>query len=286
LVEPDAPELLTPVVAAEILGGTAGAQSLAHTLSSLESKGVLRRVGKGVYLNVSTSRTPKVVDVIPWIFRPSRFYLGLNAMANHWGLSPQIPRSYHVVYAPKDEAQIKKIARWCKMLDRFEEVLGGSLTPLHVRAGSALESGVSQTILEGVQLPVSTVERTIVDAVVYTNEIGGAGEALLWAKSALGKDVQFDELDRIVGEIYEKVNSVAARLGFLFEFALGEGRLHHEQRKEAVETFLTRLESMVAGTRATYNWGNEEERTQYFQRWHLRVSSGYLGELKEVSAIE
>jgi len=284
LVEPDAPRLLTPAVAMEILRGTTGSQSLAHTLSSLESKDVLKRVGKGVYLNVSTGQSPKVVDLIPWIFRPSMFYLSLNAMANHWGLSPQIPRSYHVVYAPTGEAQTRRVARWCKMLDGYEDAIGGSLTPLPVRSGSALDRGVSQAIMEGVQLPVSTLERTIVDAVTYTEEIGGASEALLWVKSALSKDLQYNELEGIVGEVYERVNSVASRLGFLFEFALREGR--QGQRKEAAEKLLTRLETIVAGTRATYNWGREEERTTYFQRWHLHVSADYLGKLSEVSAVE
>ncbi len=120
LVEPGGPKLLTPSDAMGYMAGTIGSNNLAHALSSLESKGVLRRVGKGLYLNESTGYTPKIVDIIPSVFKPSIYYFGLNAVANHWGLSPQIPYSYQVVYLPVDKAQKKRIARWCLLLKKAE----------------------------------------------------------------------------------------------------------------------------------------------------------------------
>ncbi len=189
LVGPDGPKLLTASDAMEALPGTTGLSNLVHTLSSLESKGVLKRVGKGLYLNESTGYAPKIVDIIRSVFRPSRYYLGLNAVANHWGLSPQIPYSYQVVYLPVDKAQKKRIVRWCLLLKKAEKDLGGTLTPVAARSGSIMEKGVSQAILDGAQLPISTIERTIVDAVIHTEEIGGAGEALLWTKAALSKSL-------------------------------------------------------------------------------------------------
>ena len=284
LVAPGGPKLLTPSTAIDVLKGTTSANSLAHTLSSLEAKGVLRRVGKGVYLNESTGYSPKVVDVIPWIFKPSRYYLGLNAVANHWGLSPQIPHSYHVIYIPRDEAQAKKVTRRCLMLKRVEDDLGGSLTPVVTRTGTVLDKGVSQAIVDGAQLPVSTLERTIIDSMVYTEEIGGASEALLWAKAALNKGINHDEFDRTLDKVYGKVKSIAARLGFLFETALRE-RLKGEA-KAPVNVLLSRLEKLSAKTRATYNWGPENDKTEYFQRWHLHVTVSYLNQLREVSSYE
>ncbi len=285
LVEPDSPKLLTPSDAMKTLPGTIGSSSLVHTLSSLESKGVLRRVGKGVYLNESTGLAPKTVDLIPHVFRPSRYYLGLNAAANHWGLSPQIPYSYQVVYLPADRAQARRIARWCLLLKRAERDLGGILVPVTTREGSITSKGVSQAVLEGAQLPISTVERTLVDAVLYTEEIGGAGEALLWAKAALSKSIDYEELGRIVQEVYEQVNSVAGRLGFLIEEALGEREGNTEQRS-SVDALLTTLGRLASGTRATYNWGPEKTKVEYFGRWHLHVSVDYLHQLGEASRFE
>jgi predicted transcriptional regulator of viral defense system len=285
LVEPDGPKLLTPSDAMKTLPGTIGSSSLVHTLSSLESKGVLRRVGRGVYLNESTGLAPKIVDLLPFVFRPPRYYLGLNAAANHWGLSPQIPYSYQVVYLPADRAQARRIARWCLLLKRAERDLGGILVPVAARDGLITSKGVSQAVLEGAQLPISTVERTLVDAVLYTGEIGGAGEALLWAKAALSKPIDYEELDRIVQEVYERVNSVAGRFGFLIETALRE-RDGNAGWRSSADALLTTLGTLAARTRATYNWGPEKGKTEYFEKWHLHVSVDYLNQLREASSFD
>jgi predicted transcriptional regulator of viral defense system len=265
--------------------GPIGSSSLVHTLSSLESKGVLRRVGKGVYLNKSTGLAPKIVDLLPYVFRPSRYYLGLNAAANHWGLSPQIPYSYQVVYLPVDKAQKKRIARWCLLLKKAEKDLGGTLTPVAARSGSIIEKGVSQAILEGAQLPISTIEQTLVDAVLYTEEIGGAGEALLWTKGALNKSVDHDELGRIIHGVYQQVNSIAGRFGFLIETALRE-RDGNAGWRSSADALLTTLGTLAARTRATYNWGPEKGKTEYFEKWHLHVSVDYLNQLREASSFD
>ena len=80
------------------------------------------------------------------------------------------------------------------MLEKAEKGLGGTLVPVvaHILVGK----GVSQSIIEGSQLRVSTIERTIIDAVVYTKDIGGAGEALLWTRAAMSKSIDYIESDR------------------------------------------------------------------------------------------
>ena len=277
LVQPDAPKLLTTKDAMETIAPTVSINSLTHSMSLLESKGVLKRIGKGVYLNWSTGLAPKIVDVIPWVFRDTRYYLGLNAIANHWGLSPQIPYSYQVVYTPKNEAQLKRITSWCLMLTKFEKELGGTLVPVLSRT-ERTDKGVSQSIIEGSQLPISTIERTIVDAVIYTKEIGGAGEALIWASAALNKPIAYTELQQIAQKAYSSVKSLAARLGFLLETASSE----KPPDKVGLEKLLGKLEELVSKTRATYNWGGEKTATKYVEKWHLRVSSSYLRQLREV----
>ncbi|HZW56276.1 MAG TPA: type IV toxin-antitoxin system AbiEi family antitoxin [Nitrososphaerales archaeon] len=283
LVQPDAPKLLTTKDAMETIVPTVSINSLTHSMSLLESKRVLKRIGKGVYLNRSTGLAPKIVDVIPWVFKGTRYYLGLNAIANHWGLSPQIPYSYHVIYMPKNEAQRKRITSWCSMLNRFEKELGGTLVPVLSRAGMS-DKGVSQSIFEGSQLPISTIERTIVDTVIYTKEIGGAGEALTWARAALSKSIDYAELEQIAKKAYSSVKSVAVRLGFLLETASSEKP--HDEVTDALEKLVGELEELVSKTRATYNWGREKRGSRYVEKWHLRVSSSYLRQLREVSRRE
>lgn len=277
LVQPDAPKLLTTKDVAETVVPTVSINSLTHSMSLLESKGVLKRIGKGVYLNWSTGLAPKIVDVIPWVFRDTRYYLGLNAIANHWGLSPQIPYSYQVIYTPKNEARLKRIVSWCLMLNKFEKELGGTLVPVLSRI-EGVDKGVSQSIIEGSQLPISIIERTIVDAVIYTKEIGGAGEALIWARAALSKPIDYTELQQIAQKAYSSVKSLAARLGFLLETVSSE----KPPDKVGFEKLLGKLEELVSKTRATYNWGGEKTAAKYVEKWHLRVSSLYLRQLREV----
>ncbi|MHB1868450.1 MAG: type IV toxin-antitoxin system AbiEi family antitoxin domain-containing protein [Nitrososphaerales archaeon] len=284
LVQPDGPKLLTSTDAMESVTGV-GANSLSHTMSSLESKGVLKRIGKGVYLNRSTGLAPKIVDVIPWVFKNTRYYLGLNAIANHWGLSPQIPYSYSVIYTPKHDAQLKRVARWCRMLKKAENDLGGTIVPVVTRTSTVIDKGVSQSIVEGSQLMVSTIERTIIDAVVYTKEIGGAGEALLWTKAAMSKSIDYIEFEQVLVKVHAQVNSVAARLGFLLETALSDRQVRIEH-KVSVDKLVAKLEGLATKTRATYNWGPEKTSAEYFQKWHLRVSTSYLKQLKEASSFE
>jgi predicted transcriptional regulator of viral defense system len=283
LVQSDAPKLITTKDTMETIMTTVSANSLAHSMSQLELKGVLRRIGKGVYLNWSTGHAPKIVDVIPWVFRDTKFYLGLNAIANHWGLSPQIPYSYQVIYTPKNEAQLKRIVSWCTMLKKFEKELGGILVPVISRTERA-DMGLSQSIIDGSQLLVSTLERTIVDSVIYTKEIGGSGEALLWARSVFGKSINYAELEQIATGVCSSVNSVAARLGLLLETALRDSKF---EGKDVLNKLIGKLEELASKkTRATYDWGGEKKAARYVERWHLRVSRAYLQQLREVSTPE
>ena len=219
---PDGPKLITLTDAMDSVAD-GEANSLSHTMSSLESKGVLKRIGRGVYLNKSTGTAPKIVDAIPWVFKDSRYYLGLNVIANHWSLSPQIPYSYSVIYTPRDDAQAKRVTRWSLMLKKVEKDLGGTLVPVVSRTSAVVYKGVSQSIVEGSQLPVSTIERTIIDSLLYTKEIGGAGEALLWTKAAMSKSIDYTELEQILDQ--------SLRTGQLGRFEIGISARNDAERQ-------------------------------------------------------
>ena len=284
LVEPAGPKLLTMDTAEKILKGRVLPGSLAHTLASLESKRLLRRVGKGVYLNGGNGSLPQVVETVPWVFEGSRYYMGLNAMANHWGLSPQLPHGHHVVYLPRSRAHAKRVERWCSMLEKYQRELGGRLLPVAARSG-LVKAGVSQTILGGAQLPASTLERTVVDSVVYTDRVGGVAEALLWARTAVNKPADYNEIGLVVEEVQEKIGSVVGRVGLLLE-AASRSLADDSEKSAFLGTLLKELESRVARTRSTYGWGPQKRGTEYVSRWHLNVASSLLDELNGGTSAE
>ena len=172
------------------------------------------------------------------------------------------------------------LTSWCSMLERFEKELGETLVPVLSRP-ERVDKGVSQSIIEGSQLPISTIERTVIDATIYTKEIGGAGEALIWARSAFSKSIDYAELEHIAKKAYSNVKSVAARLGFLLEVALGDKEI---KSKDSVDKLVAKLEELVSKNRATFNWGVDKAATKYIEKWHLRVSLAYLKQMKEVLA--
>ncbi|MBX8638430.1 MAG: hypothetical protein KIY11_08775 [Thermoplasmata archaeon] len=281
LVSLEGNSLLVPKDAMQALAESASQNSLAHTLSLLNHKGIIKRIGKGVYINESRGHSPGIIQVVPYVFKPLEYYIGLNAAASHWGLTTQIPHSYHIIYNPGNHAQMKRVARWCQMLKNEEENLGGELIPVVSNISPLLVRGVSHATIEGTQIPVSTLERTIIDSVIYTEKIGGAGEALTWAKFALNRGVDFNELSRVFDYIYPFVVSVAARLGFLLEMAQEETVTNVPAIK-----FVKKLEKLLSTTSATYNWGPEKGRTEYFRKWRLHVSRNYLDQFEVISVYE
>jgi len=186
-----------------------------------------------------------------------------------------------VIFSPNNEAERKRIASWCAMTNKAEGELGGVLSPVTARI--PIGTGLSQAILDGTQLSVSTVERTIIDSGVYTKEIGGAGEALLWTKTALGKkSMDLIELERIAKRISSKLSSITARLGFLLETALSDRRVAFEQRAP-LEKLVEKLRRNTSKSRSTFNWGSERAPVEYIQNWRLHVSKHYLKQLKETA---
>jgi len=281
LVSPKSPRLLTPKDTIRYLTTSTSRTGVLHALSLLERKGALERLGKGLYLNKSTGIVPRIVDVVPDVFRDNPYYIGLNAAANHWGLTPQIPYAYHAVYVPKDEAESKRVVRWCTMLEKKENVMGGILVPVKSRMSRNIISGISQTILEGSQLPISGIERTLIDATIYTEEIGAVGEALLWFRSALSSQQSFNiiEFRALLKKVRAQIKSVGARIGFILERTLRMRTASPEVNVE-IGSLLEEIQGKMIESDTSYSWGPKEDGTVYFERWHLHVSRKYLNQLR------
>jgi len=281
LVSPKSPRLLTPKDTIGYLTTSTPRVGVLHALSLLEKKGALERLGKGLYLNKSTGIVPRIVDVVPDVFRDNPYYIGLNAVANHWGLTPQIPYAYHAVYIPKDEAERKRIVRWCMMLEKKENRIGGILVPVKSRMSRNTVSEVSQAILEGSQLPISGIERTLIDATIYTEDIGDVGEALLWFRSALSSQQSFNikEFRALLNKVRAQIESVGARIGFILERALRVRAASPEVNAE-IGSLLEEIQGKMIKSDTSYSWGPKEGGMVYFERWHLHVSRKYLNQLR------
>jgi predicted transcriptional regulator of viral defense system len=280
LVEPGSPKLITTRDATNYVGHTSS-NSLAHTMSFLSKKRVLERVGKGLYLNRSNNISPKITEVIPQVFGEVRYYVGLNASANYWGLTPQIPNVYHVIYLPKDEASNRRIERWCLMLSSKKQ-LGGEIRPIKSKAGAIFDEGLTTKVFDETQLPISTVEATLLDGVIYADEIGGADEILRWMKTALSSSlVSPDEFVRLTRSLSDELRSADAWIGFLLEYMLNARLVERSEIYNVVDEMRKRLDR-----HSSYRWGKKSTDSQYFNEWRLQVSKDYLDQLNSAAVFE
>jgi len=281
LAEPGSPKLVTTKNAADYVGRHASRNSLAHTVSFLSKKGVLERIGKGLYLNRSNNLSPKITEVIPQVFGDVRYYAGLNAAANYWGLTPQIPNVYHVIYLQKNEAVSRRIERWCLMLGS-REALGGELKPIKSKITAIVDEGVTQKVIDETQLPISTVEATLIDAITYSDEIGGADEVLRWMRTALSANlVNPDEFGRLTRSPTNQLRSVNARIGFLLEYMLKAGLLAKPEINRLIYNAREQLDR-----HPTYRWGKKSADSEFFNEWRLHVSKTYLDQLNSAAVFE
>ena len=283
LVAPKSPNLFTLSEVAPRLREATSTTSLSHTLSSLDQKGVIERVGKGLYINKSTGVMPRAVDLILNLFKNSTCYLALNSAANHWGFTPQLPYIYHVIFLPRSEAERKRVSRWSEMLEGKESTLGGVIAPVTSRTGNISKLETTQAMFEGIQLPISTKEKTIVDAMVYTDEIGGIGDATAWVRTSLGTTalINWEELERILEVLWPKLKSPVVRMGFLLEFLLERTDEVEKDTLDRCSSLVSILKQRVARTSSTFSWGERKHNTQYFDDWHLHLSYSYLREIEE-----
>ena len=284
LAEPASPKLISFDEAFEYMNRPVSRNSFAHTMSYLSSKGILERVGKGLYINQSNSTSPKITELIPNVFKDVRYYIGLNAAANYWGLTTQVPNVYQIIYVPADEATNKRIGRWCVMLNEKQNP-GAELRPIKAKTRDDFDLGITKKVLDVTELPISNVERTIIDSVAYTDEIGGADEALRWTRVAVNAGlVNPVDFMRQARSAKSELGSITARLGFMLTLLLGQS-LVTRQNEPTVKHLSENFQSMMTGN-PTYQWGRDSATSQYSNEWRLRVSGQYMRQLNSVALFE
>jgi predicted transcriptional regulator of viral defense system len=284
LAEPGSPRLVTTKDAIDYVGRDVSSNSLAHSMSFLSTKGLLERVGKGLYLSRNNNLSPRITELVPWVFRDLRYYIGLNAAANYWGLTPQIPSVYQAIYVAKDEAIARRIERWCLMLSK-KQGLGGELRPVKSKVSTVIDHGITRKTIGETQLPISNVEATLVDGMTYTDEVGGADEILHWMKTGVnGKLVDLDGFARLTSSVSSELSSVNARVGFLLEYLLNAG-LVAPARRPVVNRLVKQAQDRL-DRHPTYRWGKESGRSEYFRNWRLHLSKAYLDQLSTAASFE
>jgi predicted transcriptional regulator of viral defense system len=253
-------------------------------MSFLSAKGVLERVGKGLYLSRSNNLSPRITEVIPWVFRILRYYVGLNAAANYWGLTSQIPNVYQAIYVPGAESISRRIERWCLMLSNKEK-LGGELRPVKSKVSTIIDYEITRKVVGETPLPISTTEATLVDGIIYTDDVGGADEILHWMKTAVGGSlINLDEFARLTALVSSQLPSVNARVGFLLEYLLNAG-LVATAGKPAVKRVVNEAQKRL-DRHPTYKWGKESARSVYSSQWRLHVSKTYIDQLNSAANFE
>ena len=167
------------------------------------------------------------------------------------------------------------------MLKKLEDDIGGGIVPVISVIPSSSDIGTYVATVDGVQIRLSTAERTLVDSVIYTETMGGAGEALLWLKTGINKGLSYVDLSRVLEHVYPRYRSVVARFGFLMSLAIEE-----TDAKQETVRFLAKIGKLVSDSLPTYGWGPQESGAAYFRKWRLHVGRNYMDQLKESPGYE
>jgi predicted transcriptional regulator of viral defense system len=181
-------------------------RAAANRIASLERRGWLARVRRGLYLvrplEASTSVPSTVED--PWLLAQELFspcYIGGWSAAEHWGLTEQLFRSTFVVTA----VRIRRST---------ERLLAAELHLVHV-SPEVVKGAV--TIWRGKErVAVSDRERTIADALVSPDWVGGVRH-LLGILAAYRESREWNP-EKLLERLRERARGSAfKRFGYLAE---------------------------------------------------------------------
>ncbi len=165
---------------------------------------------------------------------------------------------------------------------RSRKKLGGELKPVKSKTPAIADEAITRKVIDETQLPVSTVEATLIDAVTYSNEIGGADEVLRWMRTGLsGTLVNPDEFGRLTRSVTNQLPSVNARTGFLLEYMLKAGLAAKPEINRLVHNAREQLDR-----HPTYRWGEKSADSKFFNEWRLHVSKTYLDQLNSAAVFE
>lgn len=235
--------LLTPELAGKTLGLSKREASM--RLAALTRSGWLSRIRRGVYFIVPLEAASDAVTTPedPWataslLYRPC--YIAGWSAAEQWNLTEQLFRSTFVATT----AHIRR---------RDETYLGASFHLAKVKAERL--QGLTVIWRASTRVSVSGPERTIVDAAVNPQWIGGARQlASIFDAYRRGRDA---DQSKLAAELERHGNGAAAkRLGFLTEQLWPEAAILLQRCRMSKTAGLAKLDPLVSayGSLVT-RWG-------------------------------
>jgi len=178
----------------------------AKVVSSLSRKGALQRISRGIYLvrpfrALTRPTTSSTVVAAAKLLEPRPYYLGGLWACHFHRLTSQ-------AYGSVLDAFVTK---------RLESrQLGLGRLVFHVVPAERLRDGIERTTVEGALVRISTLERTLLDALDHPRAAGGAENAVRIVSANLARanrSALIEQAARLAS------SSTAQRLGVLFERA-------------------------------------------------------------------
>jgi predicted transcriptional regulator of viral defense system len=196
--------LITVARAAKVLG--VSPHEAAVRLGRLERGGWLARARRGLYLVLPIEATPGKAAIADdaWVLAAELFapcYIGGWTAAEHWGLTEQLFRSTFVVSAAPRRRQ-----RENRLSTEFHVV---RVRPDRMKGTSVVWRGDQR-------IAASDRERTIVDALVHPNWVGGVRH-LAEIFTTYRESKEFDSKKMIARAKDHATGSAFKRLGYLAE---------------------------------------------------------------------
>ena len=244
--------LLTVPRAAEVLG--VSSHQAAVQLGRLERSGWLARAQRGLYLVLPIEAMPGngAIAEDAWVLATALFapcYLGGWTAAEHWELTEQIFRSTFVVSAAPRRQQLEN--RLC--------------TEFHiVRVRPDRMKGASPVWRSAQRVFVSDRERTIVDALIHPEWVGGIRH-LAEMLTSYRESKEFDATKLLARANEQAKGSAFKRLGYLAERLWPQEHMLIEFAHKQRTTGVIRLDPAVTkrGTMSK-RWGLWENVTFVF----------------------
>ena len=214
-------------------------------VKALARKGVLQRVGRGVYLvrpfrSLLRPTASSPVVAIAALLRERSYYLGGLWAFTHHRLTTQ-------QYVSVLDAFVTRL--------RPPRDIGGARVIFHALPQRLMEYGLTTFISEGIAVRASDIERTLLDVLDHPAIVGGVGRALALVQDGYPRSNPRRLVDYAVRG---SRSSTCQRLGVLLE------------RRNAPRRLLARLEVKIAGTRSLLSMLPDARRVgQVNRRWRV-----------------
>jgi predicted transcriptional regulator of viral defense system len=176
----------------------------ADLLKGLVRKGVLHRIGRGVYL----------VKPLRQLARPSAFSSIVAVALLMEGQSYYVGGLWAFTYHQLSTQQFASRIDVFTDRRRVSRILGAARVSFHVLSEHQRSYGIQVEIMEGVAVRISDAERTLLDALDQPKVVGGVGLALDFVTSALPQV----QTKRLVAHAARGASTATCqRLGLLLE---------------------------------------------------------------------